>query len=41
MLTGPRLSPATMKNSKVFDAFDGLDSGEALAFVSEHDPKRC
>ncbi|MFC4451375.1 DUF2249 domain-containing protein [Halorussus aquaticus] len=31
--------PPPERHPKVFDAFDELDSGEALTLVNDHDPK--
>ncbi|MFB6162257.1 MAG: DUF2249 domain-containing protein, partial [Halococcoides sp.] len=30
--------PAPERHSKVFEAFDALESGEALELVNDHDP---
>jgi uncharacterized protein (DUF2249 family) len=31
--------PPAQRHPKIFDAFDALDSGEALTLVNDHDPK--
>jgi len=31
--------PPPQRHPKVFDAFDDLESGEALSLVNDHDPK--
>ncbi|WP_423751160.1 DUF2249 domain-containing protein [Salinirarus marinus] len=31
--------PPAQRHPKIFDAFDALDSGEALTLINDHEPK--